>query len=142
MTVDGYQRIPQSDPWQRHNDSPTPTNSPELAWYEGGPLHAVNSQTWHSATRRNRLATSADWVVRWVLREKDGTVPSVSAAQGVAQYRQSDPPEQVEEYLDTLRLAAVELMTCVDEAVSGDEVISSTAGVAVACLIMVSAESN
>lgn len=32
-------------------------------WYEGGTLHRVTVRTWSRSTRRNQLATAADWAV-------------------------------------------------------------------------------
>lgn len=32
-------------------------------WYDGGTLHRVTVRTWSRSTRRNQLATAADWAV-------------------------------------------------------------------------------
>ena len=41
------------------NSTPTATSK----WYEGGTLHGATIADWKSATARNRLATSADFVM-------------------------------------------------------------------------------
>jgi hypothetical protein len=72
---------------------PSPSTSRE--WYSGGTLHAKSVAEWRSASRRDRLATSADFVMK------------------LGDYR-SLPSD--------LRRRSEELETCISKAVEGGEV--------------------
>jgi len=78
-------------------------------WYEGGTLHRDTGRTWKASTAQNRLATSADFIVK------------------------VGKPESMGE----LREKATELAACISEAVadtSGDD--QEVSGVAAACVIL------
>ena len=95
------------------------TSAPEVVaappeWYEGGTLHAASRQQWVDAPRRDRLATSADWVATLAWQEL-GNEGTMNAATYVATMYGTHDAETAQGYVDLLRTAAIELMTCVDE---------------------------
>lgn len=68
-------------------------------WYEGGDLHDANLSEWRSASRSNKLATSADFVVK--IKIKEGT-----------------PKSQID--LDGMKPEAEQMMKCITET-AGDK---------------------
>jgi len=85
-------------------------------WYENGNLHSVSVTEWNRATYANRLATAADWAI---------TRPQIKA-----KVKNSGS-------IDTLRVFAIELVTCVNEATAGQgSSYMSVSSVAAGCMIL------
>ena len=103
---------------------PTPPATPvavERPWYSGGTLHDKTIRDWAEATPRNRLATAGDMITGIQLDEY-----------GVS----SDPNGS------RIKLLAMELHTCVDEATDGLDLdahgmgAKDVAEVAATCLVL------
>ena len=73
--------------------SPTSRNSYERKWYEDGTQHHALVTEWHTTSRRDKLATCADWCAT-----ADNSVS-----------------------MDVLKVRAGMLLICMDEAVSGGD---------------------
>jgi len=69
---------------------------PVAAWFEGGTLHRATVGEWNRAADSNKLATCADWIAGW---EKHGLTKKKYGS------------------MEELRADAVELRTCLNEAV-------------------------
>ena len=110
---------------------------PPLAWYEGGTLHKASDAEWRAASRDDRLATSADWTVYLVseelvdeLRSQDRWRNSAAATAAIKSGSMN---------AEDVRIVAVNLMTCVDEAVA--EPVNTTVNqVASLCWVFLTAE--
>lgn len=85
-------------------------------WYEGGTLHKTTVSTWKSATNENKLATSADFVM---------VVPSIKST-----VLKSGS-------IDTAKVFAKELVTCIDTATNGVNVPNdAVTTMATSCMIL------
>ena len=73
-----------------------------LAWYEGGTLHAASPGQWLSASRDNRLATSADWAATWGWMDA-GNEGTLNATDFVALIRAANDDDTFERMMLTLR---------------------------------------
>ena len=86
-----------------------PANAKE--WYQGGTLHSANIGEWKQASYDNKLATCADFIANLWMHNK----LKINVA-----------------HMDTLKIYAKELVTCIDKATDGiddvnDQSVSSIA---------------
>ncbi len=87
------------------NATKTTRQSPTVAaptvqpWYSGGTLRRATVRQWLAATERNKLATCADFVTRT--------------------YRSKGLADEDIDIHGKVKLMAVELMACIDEATAG-----------------------
>jgi len=84
-------------------------------WYAGGTLHEATMAEWRSATRRNKIATAADFVANYV-KARGETLTDFSV--GGTTYR-----------------AVVGLVACIDEG-GADQSQMEVSEIAVACMIL------
>lgn len=82
-----------------HKKNPTITEAKRIKeWYQNGSLHRSSVAEWKSATYENKLATASDWAIN-SSKIKEKVMKSGS--------------------MDTLKPFAAELVTCVNNAASG-----------------------
>ncbi len=98
-----------------------PTTTPQL-WFQGGTLHQSKITEWHQASRRNKLATAADFATT-----------ALEIGRGL-------PDAQDEhEFSEKMRIYAVAMVICIDESTQGlDEELTNsldTLEVAVLCAL-------
>ena len=110
-----------------------PPSMTQLPWFAGGTLHGADSISWRNSELHNRLATSADWSVRWAMRQPDGTVSTVTAVEVIADFDQSVTEAEADQYLTSLLTVSVSVMVCIDEVVASGEEPLEVAAVAVWC---------
>lgn len=84
-------------------------------WYEGGTLHDKTLADWHAGTDADRLATAGDWISNLVT--KGELVVDIRS-------------------MDDLKVLAIKLRTCMNEAYDENTATQSSAEVAVWCMVL------
>jgi len=95
--------------------SQSSTTPREPEWYAGGTLHEATMADWQASSRRNRIATAADFLAN-VAKIKEETIDSF--AEGSAFHQ-----------------AAIGLVACIDEG-GADQPQMKASEIAVACILL------